>query len=224
MEKAVSLLFRTPIGNFRIPDAEPTNRELKRLILEREKTEPSQSYANAGGWHSRPDLLDWPHPAIDVLRGWIMEAVDHMISTTFQTLKAAGMRTTTKGGQLEATAWANVSRYGHYHRVHNHPGSAWSGVYYVDPGTKAPDHPLSGLLELADPRPYANMVETPGEPFAQKAIVKPQAGLIVLFPGWFQHFVHPYFGEEARISIAFNVAVADAPPAASSSARGGKSV
>jgi uncharacterized protein (TIGR02466 family) len=224
MEKSVSLLFPTPIGNFRVPDTEQINRELKQLIFEREKTERSQVYANAGGWHSRADLLEWPHPATAVVQGWIMEAVNHMISATLQMMKAAGMRTQVKGGLLKATAWANVSRYGHYHRMHNHPGSAWSGVYYVDPGREAAGHPLSGLLELIDPRPYANMVATPGDPFGQKAIVKPEAGLMVLFPGWFPHFVHPYFGEEARISISFNVVVSEGAAAAGSSGQGEKSM
>ena len=210
MEKKVSLLFPTPIGEFRIPDAEPTNRELKGLILEKEQAEPSQNRANAGGWHSRDDLLSWKSPAIGTFHGWVMEATDHVIGATLKMMKDAGMPTNVAKGRLRATAWANVSRYGHYHRSHNHPASAWSGVYYVDPGTAPADHPLSGLLELPDPRPYANMAPSPGEPFAQKILIKPQAGVMILFPSWCQHFVHPYFGAEARISIAFNVVVAEA--------------
>jgi hypothetical protein len=30
---------------------------------------------------------------------------------------------------------------------------------------------------------------------------------MIVFPGWLQHFVHPYFGSGERISIAFNVSV-----------------
>ena len=82
----------------------------------------------------------------------------------------------------------------------------------VSPGRREgvdPDHPLSGLLELLDPRPFTEMVATPGEPFGQKAIIKPEAGAMVLFPGWLYHFVNPYFGEGERISIAFNVSAVE---------------
>jgi uncharacterized protein (TIGR02466 family) len=214
MQKAVSFMFPTPVGEFRIPESEPTDQRLKQLILAREQSDPGENYANAGGWHSKSDLLDWSDPAIGALRRWMMEAVHSMIDATLQQMKSAGMRTTVKGGVLQAKAWANVSRYGNYHRSHNHPSAAWSGVYYVDPGLDAPEHPLSGLLELPDPRPYANMINTPGDPFGQKALIKPEAGLMVLFPSWFPHFVHPYYAEGTRISVAFNVSVVEDPPKA----------
>lgn len=211
MQKKVSLLFPTPIGEFRVAEPESTNQELKSLILNKEKSEPSQNRANAGGWHSRDDLLAWKSPAISTFGGWIMESVNHTIQSTLEMMKAAGMPTKVVSGRLRPIAWANVSRHGHYHRSHNHPGSAWSGVYYVAPGTETPDHPLSGLLEIPDPRPYANMVATPGEPFSQKILIKPRAGEMILFPSWCHHFVHPYFGDDERISIAFNVMVAEDP-------------
>ena len=28
---------------------------------------------------------------------------------------------------------------------------------------------------------------------------------LVLFPGWLNHYVHPYYGPAERISIAFNI-------------------
>lgn len=207
MQKNVSLLFPTPVGEFLVPDAASTNQALKALILAKEQSEPSQDRSNAGGWHSGDDLLSWESPEIGTLNGWIMEAVDHMIKSTLEMMKAAGMPTKVARGRLRPVSWANVSRYGDYHRSHNHPGSAWSGVYYVDPGTAAPDHPLSGLLELPDPRPYANMAASPGEPFAQRVLIQPRPGAMVLFPSWCQHFVHPYFGDDTRISIAFNVSL-----------------
>ena len=66
-----------------------------------------------------------------------------------------------------------------------------------------------GLLELLDPRPFTEMVNTPGEPFGQKAIIRPRSGAMVIFPGWMYHFVNPYQGEGERISIAFNVRAAE---------------
>jgi uncharacterized protein (TIGR02466 family) len=197
MEKQVANAYPTPVGKFKVPDCEAVNRELRRVILEREATEPSDTHANVGGWHSRADLLEWPYPEIATLRGWIGEAVNTMI--------AASTGGKPVGGVLRAVAWANVARKGHYHRMHNHPMSAWSGVYYVNGADEVPGHPLSGVLELCDPRPYTEMVATPGSPFGQRAIFRPEPGMMVLFPSWLYHFVNPYMGEGERISIAFNV-------------------
>jgi uncharacterized protein (TIGR02466 family) len=203
MDKQVALGFPTPIGRFAVPGPAAVNRELRRVVLERERSEATQIYSNAGGWHSKADLLEWPYPEIKVLRGWIFEAVQHMVNTTLELMKGSQVRTESSGS-LQVKAWANVCRAGHYHRIHNHPGSAWSGVYYVTAGTDAPDRPLSGQLELLDPRPFTEMVATPGSPFGQKVLVKAEPGLMILFPGWLYHFVNPYFGEGERISVAFN--------------------
>jgi hypothetical protein len=35
--------------------------------------------------------------------------------------------------------------------------------------------------------------------------VRPQAGLIVIFPSWLYHWVHPYAGHTPRIAVSFNV-------------------
>jgi len=208
MEKQVAYIFPTPIGRYQMEGAEATNRELKRIILEKEQGAASQVYSNVGGWHSPQDLLEWPDPAVRILSGWILEAVNHTVTAVTEMMRAT-MGKQASPGRLQVKAWANVCRSGHYHRIHNHPGSCWSGVYYVEAGTDAPDHPLSGLLELLDPRPFTEMVATPGEPFGQKAIIKPEAGAMVLFPGWLYHFVNPYFGEGERISIAFNVSAVE---------------
>jgi len=206
MEKHVGLAFPTPIGNFHVPDAAPVNAELRRLILEREAASPAAvQKSNAGGWHSRSDLMNWPDPAVRALRGWIMEAVNAVVDASVELMRAGGM-SRPFAGSLQLVAWANVSRKGNYHRIHNHPGSCWSGVYYVDDGGEVVGQPLSGVLELLDPRPFTEMVPTPGDPFGQKALVRPKAGSMVIFPGWLYHFANPYLGEGERISIAFNVA------------------
>ncbi|MBU6172972.1 MAG: hypothetical protein KGQ60_04175, partial [Planctomycetes bacterium] len=103
---------------------------------------------------------------------------------------------------FQVVAWANVSQRGHYHRMHNHPGSAWSGCYYVH-GTSNPNS-LAGTLELYDPRPFTEMVDVPGKPYGQRIVIRPEPGLLILFPGWLYHFVHPVDSDEPRISIAFN--------------------
>lgn len=211
MQKQVAYLFPTPFGQYRIENAEATNSELKRVILEKEKTQDSQTYSNAGGWHSRQDLLEWKDPSIGVLRGWINEGTNHIVTSVVEMMRAT-MGRQPSPVSLHIKAWANVCRKGNYHRLHNHPGSSWSGVYYVATGTDAPDQPLSGVLELLDPRPFTEMVATPGDPFGQKMVLKPEAGMMILFPSWLYHFVNPFMGEGERISVAFNVFVSRGTP------------
>ncbi len=205
MEKQVSLAFPTPIGKFRIPEAAEVNTQLRAVILAREQAQSSQTYSNVGGWHSAQDLLTWKEPVITTLRGWILEAVNHMIGATVEMVRNTMGLQAQPAGKLHAIAWANVSRDGHYHSIHNHPLSVWSGVYYVEVGKLSNDQPVNGALELLDPRPYTEMVPVPGNPYGQRALIRPEVGLMVVFPGWLYHFVNPYHGEGERISISFNV-------------------
>ena len=38
--------------------------------------------------------------------------------------------------------------------------------------------------------------------------MSPDAGLLVLFPSWMEHFVEPHDNDEPRISISFNAVTA----------------
>ena len=45
-------------------------------------------------------------------------------------------------------------------------------------------------------------------------LITPIPGLMVLFPSWLNHLVHPFFGAGERISIAFNIITVETKPAA----------
>lgn len=203
MTKQIAHAFPTLIGRFSVPDPAAVNAVLAGHLLEREKTQPPQQYANAGGWHSTSDLLEQSDPAFQTLRGWIGEALQSMVAATMELPEVQG-RSGPVRGSFRISAWGNIIRRGHYHRLHNHPNSAWSGVYYVDGGGS--DSGLSGVLELYDPRAFTEMVDVPGYPYGQRVLIRPQPGTMVIFPGWLYHFVHPYQGDGQRISIAFNAA------------------
>jgi uncharacterized protein (TIGR02466 family) len=114
-------------------------------------------------------------------------------------------------GALFTTAWTTICRAGAYHAPHSHPDSAWSGVYYLDGGALSPDRPLSGVLEFLDPRAGVQAVTAPGDPYGELVRVLPEAGLLVIFPSWLYHWVHPYASHTPRIAVSFNVAVHNAP-------------
>jgi uncharacterized protein (TIGR02466 family) len=103
--------------------------------------------------------------------------------------------------QWTVHAWANVNRSGAFNKMHVHPGSTWSGTYYVDPGDSS--DPLNGAaLHLWDPCPGRStaFLHVPASIY-----INPKPGLMVLFPSYLPHMVFPNMGVSTRISIAFNL-------------------
>jgi uncharacterized protein (TIGR02466 family) len=199
MEVEVTQAFPTLIGRLQIPDADAMNRELQEFIMAEESRYPSLGRSNVGGWHSRPDFLGIQNPAVSALTTWVNWALRRMIDAT---AGACAFQ-----GTLSASGWVTICRAGAYHAPHSHPDSAWSGVYYVNPGTLSPDQPLSGVLEFLDPRAGVDAVTAPGDPYGEPFRIRPQAGLLVLFPSWLYHWVHPYEGNTPRIAVSFNATV-----------------
>ena len=139
----------------------------------------------------------------------LLEEVDRsvqLVSGLPTFIASRGTRTSDRVA-YKAYGWANVNESGHYNTLHMHPGSQWSVVYYVAAGTPNSDSPLNGRLELRDPRPAAEYARMPGFTCGQPLLVMPAAGLMVVFPAWIEHGVHPYQGDGPRISIAINIAV-----------------
>ena len=205
MELEFARVFPTLIGQLRVPDPEVMNQDLRALVLAEEAEYSSLGRSNVGGWHSRPDFLTKSHPAISALNTWLKWALRRAIDAS------AGANAFQ--GTLSVCAWATVCRPGAYHAPHSHPDSAWSGVYYVDAGNSPPNQHFSGVLEFLDPRAGVDAVSAPGDPYGEPFRVWPEAGLLVVFPSWLFHWVHPYTGESPRIAISFNAALARVPEA-----------
>jgi uncharacterized protein (TIGR02466 family) len=208
MEFEVTTAFPTVIGQLRVPDAEAMNQDLQALILAEEHRQNSLGRSNIGGWHSRTDFLRRPESAVAALTSWITWALRRAVNATAGEGAFAG--------NLSLAAWATICREGAYHAPHSHPDSAWSGVYYVDAGNRNQARPLSGVLEFLDPRTGVEAVSTPGDPYGDPVRVWPEAGLLVVFPSWLCHWVHPYAGDTPRIAVSFNASlertVAQSPP------------
>jgi uncharacterized protein (TIGR02466 family) len=99
-------------------------------------------------------------------------------------------------------AWANISESGAFNAIHTHTGMTWSGVYYVDAGESPGQHD-SAALRLIDPIPGSAASFLPRVVPVHKDI-EPVPGLMVVFPSYLPHAVHPHRGSRPRISIAFN--------------------
>ena len=128
MKNHVLPAFTTPVATYQWPDSEALNSGLSALVLARERKSPNVARSNVGGWHSASDFLNGDAAPLGTLRDRMMRMVRGLT------------RTVLLGEDVSRTyafrfeGWANISRNGNYHAVHNHPGSLWSGIYYVSDG------------------------------------------------------------------------------------------
>lgn len=196
-QSTITGIYAVPLFSRVWPGCESINAQLAELIRAKAPTDPDRGWSNVGGWHSPADVQSWESPAVGTLIGWIKAAVHEM---TIATSGAPEF-----DGDFTLWVWANLLRTGGYNMIHDHPRAGWSGVYYVEPGEVSPGNPLAGQIEFVDPRVAVGSHELPGKPFDTPVRIKPQAGQMLLFPGWFKHLVHPYEGQSDRISIAFNL-------------------
>jgi hypothetical protein len=68
---------------------------------------------------------------------------------------------------------------------------------------------LGGLLELRDPRPAAGFNGHTTLFGAHPMLFAPEPGMLVMFPAFVDHMVHPHHGPEDRISRAINIQFVD---------------
>lgn len=189
-------LFPTPVYAVMLPDAAAMNAGLLASIeVERAQDEKGlevSNYVHLGGWHSRTTLHREPDFA------GIANAVRQLARHVSQDLNYAPER------RLDIDAmWAIVNAPGASNQAHIHPGSLWSGVYYVRARGKAGD------IAFIDPR-TANLMRQPRyekRPEICQTEIRhaPQPGCLLLFPSWLYHLVHPNLSDEDRVILSFNL-------------------
>jgi uncharacterized protein (TIGR02466 family) len=198
--------FATPVIVAELAEAAQINPPLIATIRARAARHPSVEHSNLGGWQSAWDLADWG----GVEAKAVLDAAAELAARATCDRAGKPVRIAWK-----MNAWANINRGGHGNEFHAHPGSFWSGTYYVDDGGIALNPALGGEFEMADPRGVAPAMYAPmlsfampgGQSTGASELIRPKAGLLVLFPAWLSHAVRPYKGAHERISIAFNLSV-----------------
>ena len=189
-------LWPTKILHRRSADSEVFNKELIKLVRELGRTNK-----NLTTDYLEPDLFNMDHEAINWLRGEVNE-------TVIEYLRAIGIDYPVN---WTITGWPNINRFGDYHDPHNHPWSYLSGTYYLKmPTTREilqsrndvrPNH-----ITFYDPRQGSNMGAIKNDPYIDpEHTVVPEPGLMLLWPAFINHFVHPNLSKETGISISFNI-------------------
>ncbi len=198
--------FPTPMTTVEIANPAPLNAALLSAIRARMAEGPGLQHSNLGGWQSSWDLEAWGGEAARRLLADVRDLADRL--TCDRQGKPVAV-------DWKLNAWANVNGPGHANEFHTHPGSFWSGTYYVDDGGISEDPALGGEFEFQDPRGVAPAMYAPnlainvpgGLSIGASETLRPRSGLLVLFPSWLSHAVRPYRGSRERVSIAFNLSV-----------------
>lgn len=180
------------------------NRALEAIVLDlearhRETGENASrdpDIATEGGYQTstRTNLLALRHEAIDRFRTDVLMPA---IRDYLQEVLGEAAKQVSHG----VVAWSNVLRNGDWQRPHCHPsaGNIASGVYYVRVAEEKPPH---GCIEFLNPVPISLH-----HGYTPSIRVVPREGLLLIFPPYHQHYVHPVISKEPRIVIAFDTMV-----------------
>lgn len=193
--KSAGDIFPTPLLRFEVADAAKLNRDLLKDISKRRVAEGGMVKSNRKGWHSTRDMFERKEPA----QAKLAQLILRMLA---QSTKTVAPDTDFNNLELLADGWINVNPIGGYNAPHDHAGSFWSGVYYVQVPADAEGQ--GGSIEFLAPHktlPGQGMIEAPIT--AQKVIVRPTPGQALIFLANLVHWVHPNDREQERMTIAF---------------------
>jgi len=176
------------------------NTALKKQILAHPTLTPSpQSHATRKGLHSG-ELLNKKNSAFTDFESIVWNAVKNYKEKINKYPKhPLSLKIFRK---LRLSAWGVVMTRSSHQIPHIHP-SAWiSGVYYVKVPKfteKSRTEPPGAIVFNKAPSHFHNKNE------AKTFTVKPEEGLLILFPSYFYHHTVPFETNEKRISIAFDL-------------------
>ena len=190
------LFFSTPIWTSKIIDYEKTNNMMQNYIYNLKKKDPEGVIkSNLKGWHSKNfDMKDdEPKSFIEAIKKNINKAINDMdwdLSSQEVTL---------------SNMWAIINKKGAMNQKHHHSNSDLSAAYYVTAKEGCGD------IIFYDPRPgivYKHPLSTkPNLLNADNNGVRPEPGMLVLFPSYLEHSVNPNMSDHERIVISFNISL-----------------
>ena len=201
-KRYLQTLFATPLY-CTILDLNITN--LKHFCEKTQKKDIGRIASNSGGYQSNNLSLD-KGPLSPLIKE--IETNANIFAQQFLNKKVT---------QKIESIWINSNLYKDTNRIHSHPGSAISGVYYVKTPSECGqiifEHPagraLEYYMESIDSLP-GRRNELASEEYNSfnsfRTGLKPTENTLYLFPSWLMHYVESNMNKtEERISISFNI-------------------
>ena len=165
--------------------------DLKKQILHAKENDiATQGGSNDGCWRSNATYdMEWLY---DEVRALSSEA-NNIYFDRDPVFKMSLEKCTNR----DINCWTNVNEVGSKNVLHTHTEDAWAGIYYVQSeGT--------GNLSFYNP---ANLLQqcNHNSPFTRKVGLKPEDGMLVIWPGWVPHEVEENKSDQQRINLAWGV-------------------
>jgi uncharacterized protein (TIGR02466 family) len=190
------LFFSTPVWTSKIDNYEHINSMMNNYIYNLQKKDREGVIkSNLKGWHSKNfDMKDYePKNFIESIKKNINKAINDMAwDLNNQEVTLSNM-------------WAIINKKGAMNQKHHHSNSDLSAAYYVTAKEGCGD------IIFYDPRPgkvYKHPIShKPNVLNAMNNGVKPEPGMLVLFPSYLEHSVNPNMSEHERIVISFNISL-----------------
>lgn len=184
---------------------EAFNDDLARSIVAHPTLTRDPRAAATEGGSQTLEIFNGDETSIQALKSFVEQSVANYLLTVAP--EARHIFVTAPPEARSIHGWAVVLRAGGCQLPHFHPAAFVSGVYYVrvpettktcDLGENEP-----GFLKFGPP--VENAPVATGDMTTMTHSIRPQEGLIVLFPSYFWHYTVPFEGDEERISVAFDV-------------------
>lgn len=153
-----------------------------------------------GGGSVAVDLLAHQTPTIAAFEATIRRAIDGFAARLPDRPGHPFLHK--KPRRYDLIAWANILAEEGHQAAHIHNLGWLSGVYYpfIPESVRADDPERQGWIEFGRPG-----YDLPCRYEPRVTAIKPENGLILMFPSYFWHRTIPFQGAPERISIAFDV-------------------
>jgi uncharacterized protein (TIGR02466 family) len=149
------------------------------------------------GTETTQDLSRNPDPAIQALFKSFAAPIHEFLARVGQ--GADPLRRRNQGQWRFNGSWSVRLRSSGHHRSHVHPRGWISSACYVElPDCMNDPHTEEGILTFGQP----SMRTTPA--LAAEYSVRPEVGMLVLFPSYLWHGTVPFSSEQARLTVAFD--------------------
>jgi uncharacterized protein (TIGR02466 family) len=152
-----------------------------------------------------PRLLEYRVPVIEAFESCLRAAIDGAIAALADDRShpyLARKPEVDEPGRYALDVWGNLLGRSDHQSAHIHNLGWMSGVYYVAvPDPEADEDPRAGWIEFN--RPGYGIPALGGE--AGIEVIRPEPGMVILFPSYVWHGTIPFSGTGQRISIAFDL-------------------
>tara|TARA_R110001606_G_C15188542_1_gene630245 strand:- start:92 stop:682 length:591 start_codon:yes stop_codon:yes gene_type:complete len=185
-------LFPIPVWSV---DLDIDNEYLLNYIYELKDSSPGRIISNIRGWQSNNHYEDdFKELSSEVIKYGNKCLDDYGIDSDQMKLKCDNF-------------WANVNTKGSKNKIHDHPKSFVSGVYYVRVSEGSGNivfhsHANNQFRSFIKFNGIKTTRNTPLN--VNRVEYSPKTGRLILFPSYLFHHVKPNTDDEDRVSISFN--------------------